>query len=116
MSWKRVLRLSEAFLVCSMWFGGLSLIPRPSQAQGTMPMPPKTEGGMKSKAKMPASAKMSDAEIQQAKASGKVWVNTSTGVYHKSGKWYGNTKQGQFMSEQDAMKAGYRPAKNEGSK
>jgi hypothetical protein len=53
------------------------------------------------------------AESQAAKASGKVWVNTETGVYHKSGQWYGATKQGKFMTEQDAMKAGYRAAKNE---
>jgi hypothetical protein len=52
-------------------------------------------------------------EIQAAKSSGKVWVNTESGVYHKGGKWFGNTKQGKFMTEQDAVKAGYRPAKNE---
>jgi hypothetical protein len=33
-------------------------------------------------------------------------------VYHKNGKYYGNTKQGKFMSESDAQKAGYRAAKN----
>jgi hypothetical protein len=53
------------------------------------------------------------AETQAAKASGKVWVNTETGVYHKSGQWYGATKQGKFMTEQEATKAGYRAAKNE---
>jgi hypothetical protein len=55
----------------------------------------------------------SAADIQSAKADGKVWVNTESGVYHKSGKWFGATKQGKFMTEQDAMKAGYRAAKNE---
>jgi hypothetical protein len=55
----------------------------------------------------------SEEEIQAAKSSGKVWVNTDSGVYHKSGKWFGATKQGKFMTEQDAVKAGYRPAKNE---
>jgi len=50
-------------------------------------------------------------EIAAAKASGKVWVNTESGVYHKGGKWYGTTKQGKFMTEQDALKAGYRSAK-----
>ena len=53
----------------------------------------------------------SDSEIAAAKASGKVWVNTESGVYHKSGQWYGATRQGKFMTEQDAMKAGYRAAK-----
>jgi hypothetical protein len=52
-------------------------------------------------------------EIQSAKTGGKVWVNTDSGVYHKSGRWYGATKEGKFMTEQDAIHAGYRAAKNE---
>jgi hypothetical protein len=54
---------------------------------------------------------VSESEIAAAKASGKVWVNTETGVYHKSGRWYGATKQGKFMTEQEAVKAGYRASK-----
>jgi len=42
-----------------------------------------------------------------------VWANTDSKVYHKSGsRWYGKTKQGQWMTEQDAQKAGFREAKN----
>jgi len=55
----------------------------------------------------------SRAEIQSARTGGQVWVNTDSGVYHKSGRWYGTTKQGKFMTEQEAVKAGYKPAKNE---
>lgn len=41
-----------------------------------------------------------------------VWVNTATGVYHKKGlRWYGETKKGKYMLEEDAIKAGYKPAK-----
>jgi len=44
---------------------------------------------------------------------GMVWVNTDTKVYHKSGsRWYGKTKQGKWMTEADAQKAGYKSAKN----
>ena len=55
---------------------------------------------------------VSESEIAAAKASGKVWVNTETGVYHKGGQWYGATKQGKFMTEDEAVKAGYRASKS----
>ena len=41
----------------------------------------------------------------------KVWVNTNSGVYHCPGtRWYGNTKQGEFMSQKKAHDAGNHPA------
>jgi len=55
---------------------------------------------------------VSESEISAAKAGGKVWVNTESGVYHKGGQWYGATKQGKFMTEQEAKQAGYRAAKS----
>jgi hypothetical protein len=51
--------------------------------------------------------------IAQSSESRLVWVNTATGIYHYSGtRWYGKTKQGEFMSEADAKAPGYRPARN----
>ena len=42
---------------------------------------------------------------------GQVWVNTETGVYHREGsRFYGTTKKGRYMTEQDAIQAGYKPA------
>lgn len=41
----------------------------------------------------------------------KVWVNTNSGVYHCPGtRWYGSTKQGEFMAQKKAQEAGNRPA------
>jgi hypothetical protein len=117
----------------ALWIGSLLMLPflAPAQPLPT-PQDEKTTKPRKSKKaaadaaastpaaesqknhKGPAPVKnASDAEIQAAKSAGKVWVNTDSGVYHKSGKWYGATKQGKFMTEQEATKAGFRAAKNE---
>jgi DNA uptake protein ComE-like DNA-binding protein len=46
--------------------------------------------------------------------SGMVWVNLPSGIYHHEGdRWYGKTKSGKYMTEQDAIAAGYRAAHNE---
>jgi hypothetical protein len=49
---------------------------------------------------------------QQPPVKGMVWVNLSTKVFHREGdRYYGNTKNGKFMTEAEALKAGYREAK-----
>jgi hypothetical protein len=67
----------------------------------------------KSKNAKSESSTPSAPEIEAAKASHKVWVNLDTGVYHKRGRWYGKTKNGKFMTEDEARKAGYKAAKRE---
>ena len=59
----------------------------------------------------PTHTAVSSSEIASAKSRGLVWVNTESKVYHKNGRYYGHTKQGRFMSEADAQKAGYKAAK-----
>ncbi len=45
-------------------------------------------------------------------AAGQVWVNTKSGVIWKPGSaYYGKTKTGKYMSEADALAAGYHEAK-----
>jgi hypothetical protein len=46
---------------------------------------------------------------------GQVWVNTRNGKYWKPGsRYYGKTKQGQYMSEEEAVQKDYRPANGRG--
>jgi len=78
----------------------------------------KTTSKEESKKSAPAEAKavpthtaVSSSEIASAKSKGLVWVNTDSKVYHKNGRYYGHTKQGKFMTEADAQKAGYKAAK-----
>jgi hypothetical protein len=63
-------------------------------------------------AKSHDSAKSPTTEAQVPPQKGMVWVNTSSKVYHKEGdRWYGKTKEGKFMTETDAIKAGYHASK-----
>ena len=51
--------------------------------------------------------------VSPATSTVKVWVNTATGVYHMPGsRWYGNTKQGKYMTEDEAIQEGDRKASN----
>jgi DNA uptake protein ComE-like DNA-binding protein len=53
-----------------------------------------------------------DTATTAAPEKGMVWVNLESKVYHKEGsRWYGKTKSGKYMTESDAIKAGYRAAK-----
>ena len=48
---------------------------------------------------------------ERGNPSAKVWVNTRSGVYHCPGtRYYGNTKNGQYMAQAEAQKQGNRPA------
>ena len=50
---------------------------------------------------------------QPASARTTVWVNTASGYYHRpDSRHYGKTRRGKYMSEADAVRAGYRPASN----
>jgi DNA/RNA endonuclease YhcR with UshA esterase domain len=73
--------------------------------------PPQATAPLKKSAAGNTTAKPSPQDIADAKSKGLVWVNSSTHVYHKDGSYYGNTKHGKFMSEDDAKKAGNHAAK-----
>jgi len=45
---------------------------------------------------------------------GTVWVDTKSGIFHQPGtRWYGRTKQGEYMPEADAIAKGFRPSRSE---
>ena len=47
-------------------------------------------------------------------AHGLVWVNTETHVFHREGtRFYGKTKKGKYVTEQEAIKEGDKEAKRE---
>jgi DNA uptake protein ComE-like DNA-binding protein len=49
---------------------------------------------------------------QQPSAAGMVWANPDTKIYHREGdRFYGKTKNGKWMTEADAIAAGYRASK-----
>lgn len=79
----------------------------------TAPTPATASASSSTSAKAPAAKTTTTAQAKTPPQPGMVWVNTSSKAYHKSGsKWYGNTKQGQWMTEADAQKAGYHAAKD----
>jgi len=94
--------------------------PAPKSAPATASAP----AGATSPAPTPAAALASKSapavkpaaqrQTPPANSAGTVWVNTDSGVYHKPGtRWYGKTKQGKYMAEADAQKAGYRASDKE---
>jgi hypothetical protein len=49
----------------------------------------------------------------QAPSSSMVWVDTDTGIYHKTSGWESESGRAKRMSESDAIRAGYRSANSE---
>jgi len=91
---------------------------RRAPAGTAAPAPAQANVSPRTSAPPPASpAPASSVEPRTAPAAGMVWVNTATKVFHRQGDpWYGRTKEGKFMTEADAVKAGYRASKQGAAK
>jgi len=87
-----------------------------TDSTSTTPAPTPAPSSPASAAKPPAATtKPSTSQSAQPAApannASMVWVNTESGIYHKQGsRYFGKTKQGKYMTEADAIKAGYRPS------
>ena len=61
--------------------------------------------------KSPPAPRVRETETAPATTDNEVWVNTRSGKYWKPGsRYYGKTKEGDFMSELEALDRGYSPA------
>ena len=92
-----------------------SATPKPQAAPASAPAstPPASSSSTQGST-VPASKPAATQQTPVAKSASMVWVNTDSGVYHKRGtRWYGKTKKGKYMTEADALRAGYKPAKKE---
>jgi hypothetical protein len=64
-----------------------------------------------SQSQIETTAAVSVVQADQGNPDVRVWVNTNSAVYHCPGtRWYGKTKQGEYMTQAEAQKKGNRPA------
>lgn len=78
----------------------------PSNSSGNQNNEPATSGSGKTASKDAARATKTPVGKET------VWVNTATGIYHKKGaRYYGKTKEGKYMPEDEAVQAGYKRSK-----
>ena len=99
---KTIEKLSSMVVV-----GGVAANAPTSPAPTVSPAPQKPSTPKSSE---PGKSESMEAKVPPVK--GMVWVNTKSGVFHFEGdRWYGKTKEGKFMTESEALKAGYHAAK-----
>lgn len=89
--------------------------PAPKAAAKSMPpAAPSAPASAPAATSAPSKPAPASSASQGSPGPGMVWVNLDSGVYHYPGtRYYGKTKTGKYLSEADAIKAGYHAAKDE---
>jgi hypothetical protein len=88
-------------------------LPAETQSSAKTPAAASTPPSHKSRSSSATSSSAGEsATAQTPPQPGMVWASRRSKVYHVEGdRWYGKTKYGEWMTEADAIKAGYRKAK-----
>jgi len=107
--WTQAVRLGSGLCLLTALFCEPAVAASQTTSSNSQAAPPSdTAKNTKAQSGTPSAS-----DIDAAKASGKVWVNLDSGVYHQGGRWYGKTKNGKFMTVDEAQKAGYKAAKRD---
>jgi hypothetical protein len=78
--------------------------PARTRSERTRPAPVDVNAAVSASSLLPANASPYGRDT--------VWVNTANGMYHRDGDpGYGNTTRGRYMTEDEAIRAGYRLSK-----
>jgi hypothetical protein len=85
-----------------------SAAPAPTAPRASNPSPVTSQTPADARVRPPSTA----STTPPADSTGMVWVNKDSKIYHKPGdRYYGKTKNGEYMRESDAIAQGYRASK-----